>query len=350
MKRIKSVLIHVFAMLLLFSLCSCSKDNPQNNTQEEQTVPDFEPLTDIVEGRDDIYLIIKVLNSNYWDTIVKGAKDAGEKFNCNVYYSGTYKETDWKIQEMLLDKCVSLGADAIILSPDDSIGLSAKIEEIHSKNIPIVLVDTAAITDGYDVCYMTDNLYAGNIAADEMLNQLYKAGFSENEELSVGILVGQSSSQTINERLAGFYQYWITHAPSKWTIISDIKNCNGDISLGDKYVNSLIAENENLHGLYATNNGPTKVIAKSVLANNSKDIVVVGFDYSDEIKQLIETPEYHASTILQRQYQMSYNGVETALKLINGYKNDVKFEDTGVVIVNIDNLEDPEVKSVIDTN
>ena len=327
MKRIKSVLIHVFAMLLLFSLCSCSKDNPQNNTQEEQTVPDFEPLTDIVEGRDDIYLIIKVLNSNYWDTIVKGAKDAGEKFNCNVYYSGTYKETDWKNQEMLLDKCVSLGADAIILSPDDSIGLSAKIEEIHSKNIPIVLVDTAANTDGYDVCYMTDNLYAGNIAADEMLNQLYKAGFSENEELSVGILVGQSSSQTINERLAGFYQ-----------------------SLGDKYVNSLIAENENLHGLYATNNGPTKVIAKSVLANNSKDIVVVGFDYSDEIRQLIETPEYHASTILQRQYQMSYNGVETALKLINGYKNDVKFEDTGVVIVNIDNLEDPEVKSVIDTN
>ncbi|MBR6402297.1 MAG: substrate-binding domain-containing protein [Eubacterium sp.] len=340
----------VLIILILFIFSSCSKKESEGNQKQEQAIPDFAPLTEIVEGRSDIYLITKVLDSNYWDVVVKGAKEAGEEFGCNVYFSGTYNEMDWQNQEKLLDKCVSLGADAIILAPDDSIELAPKIEEIHSQNIPIILVDTAANTDGYDICYMTDNLLAGNEAAQEMLNQFHSLGFSNNDEITVGILVGSATSQTINERLAGFYQYWSLNAPDSWTIISDIKNCNGDIQLGDELIESLLDDYPNLKGLYGTNNGPTKALAQVVSEHERNDIVLVGFDYSDEIKSLVESPDYHASTILQRQYFMSYKGVQSALGLINGSSIDIRFEDTGVVTVNNKNLSDPEVKSVIENN
>lgn len=78
--------------------------------------------------------------------------------------------------------------------------------------------------------------------------------------------------------------------------------------------------------------------------------MVVGYDYSDEIKSLIESSDYKASTILQRQYYMSYEGVESALQLIDGAEIETKFTDTGVVVVNRDNLNDPKVQEVLENN
>lgn len=347
MKKIRLIL---FMVVMLFVCSSCSKKGEENNTQQNRTVPEFTPLTDVVEGRKNIYLIIKVLESNYWEVVVKGAAAAGKDMDCNVYYSGTYTEEDWKSQEMLLDKCVELGADAIILAPNDSMELAPKVDEIHEKHIPIVLVDTAINSDGFDVCYMTDNLLAGYKAAAEMIKQLKEAGCSEEEKLSVGIMVGTATSQTINERMAGFYQYWTENAPENWKIVSDIKNCNGNMELGKNLVASLLKDNPEIRGLYATNNTPTKAVAVTVSEQGRSDIVVVGFDYSDEIRSLIDDDSYHVSTILQHQFNMSYKGVASALSIINGDTIDTKFEDTGVIAVSRENLESPDVKSILENN
>ncbi|MBO6165954.1 MAG: ABC transporter substrate-binding protein [Eubacterium sp.] len=346
----KKKFLLILICLMLAVLCACAQSDDEKSEEPKKEIPEFTPVTEVVEGRKDIYLITKVLDSNYWDVVVKGAAEAGEEFGCNVYYSGTYNEMDWQGQKGLLDKCIKQGADAIVLAPNDSIELAQDIEAIHEKGIPVILVDTTVNSDGYDICYMTDNLLAGNKAAEEMLNKLKKSGYSELENLSVGILVGSDTSQTINERLAGFYQYWTANAPSCWRIVSDIKNCNGDITLGGELVTSLLDENSDIRGLYATNNGPTKALAQTVTDLNRTDIVVVGYDYSDEIKSLIESSDYKASTILQRQYYMSYEGVESALQLIDGAEIETKFTDTGVVVVNRDNLNDPKVQEVLENN
>lgn len=336
--------------MMLLMMCSCAGKEKNVSEKQDEPLREFTALNEVVDGRKDIYLITKVIDSNYWNVLVEGARSAGDAFGCNVYFSGTNNEMDWENQLKLLDQAVSLGADAIILAPDDSIELASKIEEIYSSGIPVILVDTIANTDSFDICYMTDNLEAGNKAAKEMIEKLSDMGFSEDEELTVGILVGSGTSQTINERLAGFYQYWTDNAPDSWIIIKDIQNCNGDMELGADLTASLLKEHKDLHGLFATNNGPTKVIANTVAEKGCNDVVVVGFDYSDEISKLISSPDYHASTILQRQYYMSYQGVETALEILDGNQTSIKFEDTGVIVVNHDNLTDPEVQALIEVN
>jgi len=341
-------ILGVCIILMLAVLCACTGKQELSAEAEQQPIPQFTPLTEISEGKKNIYLITKVLESNYWDVVVQGAKAAGNEFGCNVYYSGTYNEMDWENQLILLDKAVAGGADAIVFAPNDSIELADRIEEIYAMGIPIILVDTIVNTDSFDICYMTDNLEAGSKAAKEMLDSLRKMEISEDEEITVGILVGSGKSQTINERLAGFYQYWTENAPDKWNIISDIKNCNGDMEVGAKMVESLLDENSDIRGLFATNNGPTKVLAQTVSNRACKDVAVVGFDYSEEIKKLIDSEEYKASTILQRQYYMSYNGVKTALDLIDGSKSEIKFEDMGVIVVNNENIESPEVQALIE--
>ena len=342
MKRIAAVLMSV---ILCLSLSGCAE-----NTDEEKGIepaPDFVPLNEIVEGRKNIYLIVKILEgSSYWQVIIDGAKDGGDDYDCNVYYSGSYAETDWESQEKLLDAAAAAGADAILLAPDDSVSLSGKLDEIYNKGMPIVLIDTITNTDSYDVCYMTDNLMAGQNAAEEMLSLLRKSGISDNESIQIGIQVGATSSLTIIERLAGFFQYWSKNAPTSWEVIPNIKCNEGSVDKAVECAEELL-EYPNLKGVFGTNNGSTVGFAKVIREQERKDIALVGFDYSDEMAELIDNDEYIVSTILQKQYNMGYTGIESALELINGQEMSVKFVDMGVVVVNKDTLDQTEVKEAL---
>jgi len=346
-KRICTIIV-----ILLFSACltACFRPDGKGNADEAPELVHFEPVTEVVEGRKDIYLILKVIDSNYWQVIIKGAKAAGADLGCNVYCGGTTNETDWKGQHVLVEEALSKDPDAVIISPDDSTEIAVDVDKIHSCGLPVILIDTAANTESFDTCFMTDNILAGQNAAEEMLSELASAGHGENEELSVGIMVGYAKSFTINERLAGFYQYWANHAPEKWTIASDIMNCNGDIENGKKLTEAFLAKHPEVSGLYGTNNTPTRALCSMVKEKGRTDVAIVGFDYSDELRELIESPEYNASSILQRQYDMGYFAVETAMNIFDGIAPPVKFKDTGVVKVNRENLKDPEVAEVLKLN
>ena len=330
---------------LLFGLSACAEEKMPLPDEERGIA--FTPLTEIQEGRKNIYVIVKSLKSSYWDVVIEGAKAAGEDFDCNVWYSGTYSETDWKYQEKLLDECLEKNADAILLSPDDSVRLAPKIEDVYATDTPIILIDTIANTENYNICYMTDNLIAGQNAAKEMLSLLKEQNFQENDSVYIGIMVGSVTSQTINERLAGFFQYWTQNAPENWKIITDILSYDGNSGLAEDLAKQLLTEHPEINGVYGTNNGPTAGFAKTLKELNRTDISIVGFDYSDEIAELIASPEFHAATMLQKQFNMSYEGVHSALDLIDGQKMNIKFVDTGVVTVNLDTLNTPEVQDVL---
>ena len=335
--------------VLSFCLVSCDLQKDQNK-QEIKPAPPFYALSDIKEGRKNIYLIVKSLDSSYWNVVIDGAKDASDDFDCNVYCSGSYVESDWESQSNLLDDAMEANADAVLIAPCDSVKLSNKIEQVYSNGINVLFIDTAANTERYDVSYMTDNLMAGQNAAEEMLRQLKAVGNREDEALKVGIQIGVVSSQTINERLAGFLQYWSRNAPKDWEVVSDIKCNDGDIEKGVTMTKELLENDPDIKGVFGSNNGSTVALARVIKEEGRTDVVVVGFDYSEEIAGLIASDEYTASSMLQRQYFMSYTGIETALKLIDGGKVENKFIDMGVVAVNRDNLDTPEIEEVLNHN
>lgn len=342
MKRIAAVLI---CIVLCLSLSGCAKSTADE--PDFTPAPDFVPLNEVIEGRKNIYLIVKILEgSSYWQVIIDGAGNGGDDFDCNVYVSGSYVETDWQSHEKLLDAAAAAGADAILLSPNDSVSLSGKIDEIYNKGIPVVLIDTIANTDSYDVCYMTDNLMAGQKAAEEMISLLRKNGTSDSESIQIGIQVGATSSLTIIERLAGFFQYWSKNAPESWEVISDIKCNEGSVDKAVECAEELL-EYPGLRGVFGTNNGSTVGFARVIKEQELKNIAVVGFDYSDEMAELINDDEYIVSTILQKQYDMGYTGVRSAMELIGGQKIPVKFVDTGVVVVNKDTIDQAEVQEAL---
>lgn len=339
-------------VLLLVTMTGCGKSEKieTENKNEMKITKAFVPLTDIKEDRLDIYVIVKSMESSYWEVVLRGAKQAGIDQECNIYAAGSTLETEWELQEAYMDLAVEKGADAIILGPDNSAMLSPAVERIHDKGIPVIIVDTIVNTEKYDVCYMTDNLMAGENAAKEMLRMLTEQGYREEDRVTVAIQLGARASQTINERLAGFCQYWTIHAPKGWKIIDEIICNDGDETLAKEISKDFLNKYPDVTGVYGTDNASSMGFSSAIMELDRQDVVLIGFDYSPEVTKIVEDGKYLVSIMLQKQYQMGYKGVESAILLNHGGNEKLKFIDTGVAVLNKNTMNSDEILEIIQGN
>ncbi len=328
-----------FTVLMVSLLCLCLGCQPKEpETDNTQDYFEYEAVTEIQEGRPDVYVILKVLTSQYWQDIVAGITDAGNELGCNIYIGSTTVESDWQTQQLLLEEAKNAGADAIILAPGNSSMLSDTVKALHDTGTPIILVDTILNdTSSFDTCYMTDNIQAGELAAEEMLRLLKENGISEQEPASIAIQITSSSSQTVIDRLAGFNQYWSANAPENWIVLDEVRQNNGDIELAGQNCIELLETYPDIKGVFGCNNSSTVGFVKGLMQAKRNDVILVGFDYADETAQLVASDEWAASAVVQSQYDMGYQGLTDAFYLLNGNPIDYKFVDTGTRVINQEN-------------
>lgn len=341
MKMKKLTALLMTALMLMGSLAGCggtATDAGAGNTDVQQTTSDEKT----------IYVIVKVLGNQYWSVLQAGAEQAGKDLGCEVVVVGTSLESDIEGQLTLLQNAVSAQADGIVIAPLDSISLDAPITEAYNSGIPTVLVDTVINSENYSAALLTDNVAAGKAAAEEMLNRMKEAGISESEEAQVAIQVGSTGSQTINDRVDGFNEYWSANAPASWTVLNeDIKVNDGDISKAVGFCQDFLTTYPNLKAVFGPNNGSTVGFVTGLTEAKRTDIIMVGFDFSAEIETMIRSNEYNVASVVQRQYFMGYDGVKTALGLAMGDEVTEKTVDTGVVLVDSSNVDSEEVQSII---
>ena len=337
----------ILAAVLACSLTGCALLQEQQAEAEQETAAYEEFSEKLDNGKADIYLITKGYGSQYWDTLREGARDAAKDNDCNLYVAGTPSEAYTAGIAQLMQDAVDAQADAVIVSPLDVPEITEAAEHIKKAGIPLIFVDTILNNGDYDVCYATDNMQAGRMAAKEMLKLLHQRGRHDTESLMIGIDIGVAESQTILERLAGFQEYWSNYAPKSWKVMDEIKINNGDIDLAEKQGRELMDSNAELAGLVGLNNGSTVGLARSIMSRENKKMVLVGFDYSDEMQKLITDSEYLAASIVQRQYDMGYGSVEQAVELARGAAVEYRYVDTGVQQVDHDNVDSPYIQEIL---
>ena len=314
---ITSLLITILIISFLLSGCSNVSKYAKSKSEKasgESAVVDYTCVSK-PKSEKKIYVILKNYHGDYWKTVIEGIERAA-------------KEID----------AVKEGADGILLAPANSNSLVDSCEKVRKKKIPVVLIDSSINSTEFDVCYMTDNIDAGEMAAQEMLTMLHDAGNSPQEPLAVGILLSSDASQAMVNRVSGFLDYWAKYAPTKWEITKDIALNGGDVEKAESDAAKLLKKNENIKGIYGCNNTSTVGIAKTLTKQKRTDIVMVGFDMAEETKQFIKDPDYRGVSLMQKQDQMGYLGIGTLNSLINGKKSEQKYFDTGVIMIDSDYL------------
>lgn len=353
----KATALFMAMALMVASLTGCSKAADSTGGKDVATAtkaPEAGSETGTGTGTTEdnsgktIYVIVKVLGNQYWSVLQAGAEQAGKDLGCKVVVVGTALESDIEGQLTLLQNAVSSQADGIVIAPLDSVSLDAPITEAYNSGIPVVLVDTVISSDNYSAAFLTNNVEAGKAAAEALIAQMRKSGVTDTEEAQVAVQVGASGSQTINDRVKGFNEFWSANAPASWTVLNDdIKVNEGDISKAVGFCQDFITTYPKLKGVFGPNNGSTVGFVTGLTEAKKTDISMVGFDFSAEIETMIRSGEYNTVSVVQRQYFMGYDGVKAALDLSNGKAVEEKKVDTGVIVVDKDNIDSEAVLSVI---
>lgn len=352
----KKIVTLIFCVMLILAMAGCgqSPKAADKATSTQQAIIDkankapekqeFTAVTEVQEGRKNVYVVLKVLKGDYWSQVVRGLKDGGLAANCNVYVGGPYKETNWQVQMEMLKSLVGKKADAVVLATSDSVQLIPTVEELRKAKLPVVLVDTGLNTKQYNAAYMTNNFAAGSKAAEEMLQLLRSNGLKEAEKATVVMKVSSLKSQNMVERIEGANAYWQAKAPAAWKLESKPMVDYGDKALSMELSQKAMQEVSDLKGFISCNNSSTLNAAEAISASKRKDVALVGFDYAKETAALIANPEFKAVSIVQNQYAMGVESVKKAVELASGAKAEQLNVDTGIGVVTIENYKAYEAK------
>jgi ribose transport system substrate-binding protein len=286
-------------------------------------------------GGKKITLVVKTVESPYWQTVKKGAEEAAKKYGATIETVGAAGgESDINGQVTLIENAVSSKPDGVVLSASDAAAVAPSAQKLIDAKIPLALIDSACNVKDYLSYATTDNEEAS-----------YKVGKKLGEltggKGKIAIVSFSPGAGSAIAREKGF-----NRAMKEFPGMEVVQTvyCDSDKAKALTLTQDIITAHPDITAIYGANEQSVVGVARGVKETGSKAIVV-GFDSSDDVIPLLEDKTIKA-TAVQKPYTMGYSAVENIMKSLNGEKVE-KDVDTGCTIVTPENMKDPESHKVL---
>jgi len=236
----------------------------------------------------------------------KGMQEAADRLGVKLVLQDA--NGDMLKQQQQLENFVTQGVDGVILVPIDSNASADAVRAVLDKNIPVVTADIAVNgVEGVSSHIASDNKMGGQLAA-EYIGQLL------NGEGKVAILHNPTITSVI-ERADGFKET----LQSKYPNITIVAEQNGE-SKREKAMSiteNLLQANPDLNAIFAVNDMMALGALQAVQAAN-KDVVIVGFDATEEAVDNIRNGSAMKASVAQQPAEIGASALETIVKVIKG--------------------------------
>jgi ribose transport system substrate-binding protein len=293
-----------------------------------------------------IGVVPKGSTHEHWKRVHIGAEKAAAEYRAagvpvEIIWNAPLREDDKEQQVQVVEGFISQRVSGLVLAPLDSHALLRPVEEAARSGVPTVIFDSALADPAKAVSYVsTDNERGGRLAAQRMGELLQGRG-------TVLLLRYQEGSAATEERERGFLEELRATHPGIAIVSSDQYAGATRDTAKRASENLLNRYAEKLDGIFTPNESST---AGMLLAlqdiKKAGAITFVGFDYSASFLEPLRRGEIKGF-VVQHPVNMGYLSVKTMVDHLRGQPvPDVV--DTGVLMVTLDNLDDPEVQAVID--
>ena len=288
----------------------------------------------------EIAVIVKTVNSNYWQNVQKGAKAAlDEAKGYTMTFQGPAAESDITDEVNMVENAVNRHVAGIVLAPSDPDALVPAIKKAWEAHIPVVLIDSALSDAGkqyYQSFLSTDNEKAGELCAKALIARVGETG-----KIALMSYVPGAGSEI--GRVGGFKKYLAAH--SKLQIVGPYYS-QSQMATALNQTTDVLSANPDLKGIFGANE-PTAIGVGRALKQSGKagKVVAIGFDGNQDLQGFVRDGTIQAIAV-QSSYQMGYKGIETLVNVIER-KPVSKQVDTGVLMVEKQNLDSPAAKNVL---
>lgn len=293
-----------------------------------------------------IAVIIKATDSDYWQTLVKGAQAAQKKNPADIKITvyGPPSESDIDKQVSILENVISQKPDAIVIASTSSDATVPAIKKAASQGIPVITCDNQVHTDVVKSFLRTDNVKAGRYAAQTMVNA-WKTTNINPENKKVIVISSMAGVQVLIDRDNGFKEEIKKLVPS--IKIMQTQYVNNDVSKALATSENVIAANKDLIGIFADNNHSGDGVARAIIEKKCQNSVFgVSFDTDEEEINAVKSGALKG-TVVQDPWLMGNQGVQYAVQCIEG-KSIPAVVDTGATVVTKKNISEDKVAKLLD--
>lgn len=289
----------------------------------------------------EIAVIVKTENANFWQNVKKGAEAAGKDLGneYKVTFQGPQAETAIDEEVNMVNNAINRGVSGIVLAASDPEALIPPVKKAFENGIPVVIIDSGINSDGkyYQSFLATDNRAAGKLAAEKLLA---KHGMKKGKVAVMSYTPGAASAI---ERTGGFMDEVKKQHDIK---LMEPLYSQSDMVTALNQTIDVLTSNPDLTAIFGANEPTAVGMARAIKERGfAGKLVAVGFDGNQDLQNFVRDGTLEG-IIVQSSYQMGYKGVNTINKIIKGEKVD-KFIDTGVVFVTKDNIDSEEAKAVL---
>ena len=291
-----------------------------------------------------IAVVPKGTTHEFWKSIHAGAVQAAQELSAagdsvKLIWKGPLREDDREQQVQVVEGFVSQGVDGIVLAPLDNRALVRPVEEAKSANVPTVIIDSDLSSDAMVSFVATDNRKGGELAADRIGTLLGGKG-------KVLVLRYAEGSASTTARENGFLDR-IKSAYPGITVVSSDQYAGATRETAKRASENLLNRfGGDLQGIFTPNESGTigMLLALQDMGKAGK-IHFVGFDASQILIDALRNKQLDGIAV-QNPMRMGYLGVKTIVAHLRKQPVEKRI-DTGVTLVTPENLDQPEVKELI---
>lgn len=317
MKKIIAILL---AMAIGLSLAACGSTPAQpSQPAAEASSTDAAPAESApaAEGKAEYAVVLKVLSSQFWQTMRDGIQAEADKMGIKVDIYAANTEDDVEGQVALLENAISTGYKAIGVAPISDVNLNNAIADATSKGIKIVNIDEKVNMDalaelgGACTAYVaTDNVAVGKLGAEYLIEQIGGAGEVAIVEGKAGAVSGENRRDGAKAAFEAAGLTIVESQPADW-----------DRTKAYDVATNYITAHPDLKAIYCCNDTMAMGVQEAVEASG-KDIKVCGTDGNDDAIQSVADGKL-AATVAQDPAAVGAKGLQL---MVEAVENDAAME------------------------
>jgi erythritol transport system substrate-binding protein len=215
-------------------------------------------------------------------------------------------DDDANKQNELFDTAIARGAKAIILDNAGADASVAPVKKAKDAGIPSFLIDREITQSGIAVSQIVSNNYQGaQLGAEEFVRLMGESG-------TYAELVGKESDTNAGIRSKGYHDV-IDQYPDLEMVAQQSANWSQPEAF--EKMESILQANPDIKGVISGNDTMAMGAWAALEAAGRTDVVVVGFDGSNDVRDSIRNGGIKA-TVLQPAYRQAQIAVEQANKFL----------------------------------
>ena len=263
--------------------------------------------TEAEAGKQSLALVVSTLNNPFFVTLKDGAEKKAEEMGYNLMVLDSQNDSAREMTNV--EDLTVRGVSAILLNPADSAAAGNSVRSANRANIPVITLDRGAEAGEVQSHVASDNVAGGELAGDYIAEQLKENGLEGADVIQLEGVAGTSAAR---DRGEGFMNAVKAH---NMNLVAS-QPADFDRTRALNVTENLLQANPNVKAIFAQNDEMALGAITAVRAAQ-KDIIVVGFDGTDEGISSVEAGEL-AATVAQQAALIGDMGVEIAHRVLNG--------------------------------